>query len=126
MALQSAKDPAEHFAICDTAGPIGGIGINTERGDTQGSAELGYLVGKPYWGRGIATAAAMAVTVYGFETLGLDRIFARVRISNAASARVLEKVGYQRQEVGRGAMPGRREPAEYLLYVMEREDWSRT
>ena len=60
VALQSAKDRAEHFAICDAAGPIGGIGVNTQRGDSTNSAELGYFVGKPLWGRGIATAAAKA------------------------------------------------------------------
>ena len=97
VSLQSSKDPAEHFAICDAAGPIGGIGVNTQRGDSTNSAELGYFVGKPFWGQGIATAAAKAVTAYGFETFGLIRIFAKVKISNGASARVLEKVGYRRE-----------------------------
>ena len=123
VALQSAKDPPEHFAICDATGPIGGIGVNTERGDAPGSAELGYLVGKPFWGRGIATAAAKAVTTYGFETLGLARIFARVKVSNLASARVLEKAGYQRQELEPGATssPGAR--ADYMVFAMGREGW---
>ena len=40
VALQSSKDPAEHFAICDATGPIGGIGVNTERGDSTNSATL--------------------------------------------------------------------------------------
>ena len=124
VALQSTKDPPEHFAIYDAEGPIGGIGINKERGDAPGSAELGYLVGKPFWGRGIATSAAKAVTVYGFETLGLDRIFARVKKSNAASTRVLEKAGYQRQEVVQEAVSSRGETAEYLSYEMGRRDWS--
>lgn len=121
VALQSAKDPAEHFAICDSAGPIGGIGINTERGDSPGSAELGYLVGKPFWGRGIATAATKAVTAYGFETLGLDRIFAKVKTSNVASVRVLEKVGFCRD-----CSDGLEVSADYLLYTIERNDWAST
>ena len=123
VALQSSKDPPEQFAICDAAGPIGGIGVNTERDDSTNSAELGYFVGKPLWGRGIATAAAKAVTAYGFQTFGLMRIFAKVKISNGASARVLEKVGYRREgSYGRPA-PSEGEPVGYLTYAMLREDW---
>ena len=123
VALRSTKDRAEHFAICDAAGPIGGIGVNTERGDSTNSAELGYFVGKPFWGRGIATAAAKAVTSYGFDTLGFMRIHARVRVSNGASARVLEKVGYRREELVRGAKLKQGKPAGYLTYAILREDW---
>ena len=123
VALQSSKDPAEHFAICDAAGPIGGIGVNTQRGDSTNSAELGYFVGKPFWGRGIATAAAKAVTAYGFDTVGFIRIFAKVKISNGASARVLEKVGYRREELVRGAKLQQGEPVGYLTYAILREDW---
>ena len=123
VALQSGKDPSEHFAICDVAGPIGGIGINTERGDSLGSAELGYWVGKPFWGRGIATAAAMTVTAYGFETVGLVRSFARVKMSNGASARVLEKVGYRRERSLDRPAPNEGEPVGYFVYALLREDW---
>ena len=118
-ALQATKDPAEHFAVCDAAGPIGGIGFRMQEDNSQRSAELGYLLGKPFWRRGIMTAAAKAVTSYGFETLDLERIFARVRVSNKASARVLEKVGFQRQELTRDAMSSRGEPTDYLVYAIQ-------
>ncbi len=120
--LQSTRDQPEHFAICDDAGPIGGGGINTERADSPGSAELGYFVGKPFWGRGIATAAVEAITVYGFDMLNLDRIFARVKVSNKASARVLEKAGYQRQELVRGAVSSRGKATDYLVFSFLRQD----
>ena len=123
VTLQSSKDPAEHFAICGAAGPIGGIGVNTLRDDSTNSAELGYFVGKPFWGQGIATAAAKAVTAYGFETLGLIRIFAKVKISNGASARVLEKVGYRREGSLDLPAPNEGEPVGYLTYAILREDW---
>ena len=123
VALRSTKDRAEHFAICDATGPIGGIGVNTERGDSTNSAEFGYLVGKTFWGRGIATAAAKAVTAYGFDTVDLMPIFAGVRVSNGASARVLEKVGYRREELVRGAKLKQGEPVDYLTYAILREDW---
>jgi len=56
-------------------------------------AELGYWIGKAYWGRGYATEAARAVVDYGFHTLKLHRVFAHHMARNAASGRVLEKLG---------------------------------
>jgi RimJ/RimL family protein N-acetyltransferase len=59
----------------------------------QQRAELGYWIGVPYWGQGFATEAAHAVVEFGFNTLGLHRIYASHFAENAASGRVLEKIG---------------------------------
>lgn len=56
-------------------------------------AELAYWVGKPYWNSGYCTEAARAIVRYGFETLGLERVFARHLTRNPASGRVMQKVG---------------------------------
>jgi RimJ/RimL family protein N-acetyltransferase len=56
-------------------------------------AELGYWIGRPYWGRGYCTEAASAVLRYGFEDLGLRRIMARHFGLNPASGRVMQKIG---------------------------------
>lgn len=61
----------------------------------EGEAELGYWVGVPYWGRGIATASARCLVEHGFEVLGLRRIHARVLTRNSASARVLSRLGFK-------------------------------
>ena len=61
------------------------------------NAELGYWVGKPYWGRGICTEAAAAVLTYGFETLALHRIHASFLARNPASGRVMQKIGMTRE-----------------------------
>jgi RimJ/RimL family protein N-acetyltransferase len=58
------------------------------------TAEIGYWVGEPFWGRGIATVAVERATAYGFAALSLERIEAPVFDGNLASARVLEKAGY--------------------------------
>jgi ribosomal-protein-alanine N-acetyltransferase len=55
--------------------------------------EVGYLLGKAYWGQGLATEAALASLSYGFETLGLQRIVAIVHRGNLASQRVTQKLG---------------------------------
>jgi ribosomal-protein-alanine N-acetyltransferase len=55
---------------------------------------VGFVLGRPYWGRGLATEAARAVARHGFGRLGLKEIFAEVVARNAASIRVLEKLGF--------------------------------
>lgn len=55
--------------------------------------EVAYLVGKPYWGQGLATEAARAAVQFGFQSLGLDRIVALASVENGASQRVIQKLG---------------------------------
>jgi ribosomal-protein-alanine N-acetyltransferase len=56
-------------------------------------AEVAYLLGKDYWGKGLATEAALAAVQYGFETAGLARIVGIVHVENVASQRVMDKLG---------------------------------
>src|SRR5829696_2463487 len=63
------------------------------------NAELGYWIGKPYWGCGYATEAAEEVVRYGFENLGLHRIHANHFGSNPASGRVMRKLGMSHEGV---------------------------
>lgn len=70
---------------------IGAISLRLE--PLHRRAELGYWVGVPFWGQGYATEAAQAVLAFGFETLGLNRIYATHLLRNPASGRVMEKIG---------------------------------
>lgn len=81
---------------------IGTMGLQLNRRDD--SAELGYWIGKPYWGRGYATEAAVVMLSFGFEKLGLHRIQAQVMSRNPASGRVLEKIGMRHEGHLRGAL----------------------
>ena len=60
-------------------------------------AELGYWLGKAYWGQGIIPEAAAALLAYGFQQLGLTRIFCGYYKGNEQSRRVQEKLGFQYQ-----------------------------
>ncbi len=60
-------------------------------------ASLGYWIGVPWWGRGYATEAAIAMIRYGFDELGLHRITAQHMSGNPASGRVMVKAGMQRE-----------------------------
>ena len=79
-----------NFAI-DDGNLVGAIGLVTKREDDI--AEIGYWIGVPYWGRGYASEAAEAVIRYGFEDLGLNKIYAAHFARNPASGRVLQKLG---------------------------------
>jgi len=72
---------------------IGAIGLVIKKESQM--AELGYWVGKPYWHNGYCSEAAREVMRYGFQELGLHRIFAQYFARNPASGRVLEKIGMQ-------------------------------
>jgi RimJ/RimL family protein N-acetyltransferase len=81
------------FAITEreSGALAGAMGLHLEPG--HGRAELGYWIGKPFWGRGYATEAGLAVLRFGFEALGLNKIHAAVFIKNPASDRVIRKLG---------------------------------
>jgi ribosomal-protein-alanine N-acetyltransferase len=59
-------------------------------------AEIGYILGRAAWGKGIATEAAHACLWYGFEHLGYEEIGAGAKRENVASLRVIEKLGMRR------------------------------
>ena len=83
-----------NFAISLDGAAIGGIGFHLQSDVDRVSAEIGYWLGEPFWGRGIATEALVAVTRHAVEGHGLTRLFAVPFASNIASCRVLEKAGY--------------------------------
>ena len=76
---------------------IGGIGFDGVAIGKAHLAEIGYWLAKPYWGRGIMTAVVRKVCAYGFAEFGLLKIVAHVFADNAASAKVLEKCGFQQE-----------------------------
>lgn len=61
------------------------------------NSEIGYWLGRPFWGRGIVTEAVRAVTRHAFREMKMERVFAVPFTRNPASCRVLEKVGYVRE-----------------------------
>ena len=94
IALVTSRERPTHFAIANANEVIGGIGLEL-RGDVyRHSAEIGYWLGEPLWGRGIATRAVRALTEWAMDELDLVRIYAAVFEVNTASVRVLEKAGY--------------------------------
>jgi RimJ/RimL family protein N-acetyltransferase len=65
-------------------------------------AVLGFYLARAFWGRWLATEAGRAFVDFGFGELGLRRIVTAVEVGNAASVRVLEKLGFGVKEIERG------------------------
>jgi RimJ/RimL family protein N-acetyltransferase len=70
---------------------LGAIGLDITREHER--AELGYWIGKPYWGNGYCTEAARAIVDYAFDDLGLNRVGAVHFAHNNASGRVMQNIG---------------------------------
>lgn len=96
---------------------IGMVGLEPENDVFHRSMEIGYWLGEPYWGRGIATQAAGAMTEYAFATFDINRLWAGVFGWNPASARVLEKCGYVLEGVSRAAVTKDGETTDELRYA---------
>ena len=83
-----------YFAIIVERKLAGSIGLTPKTDIYRKNAEVGYFIAQGFWGRGIASKALKAVTVYAFETFDILRIYAEPFADNIGSRRVLEKAGY--------------------------------
>jgi len=94
LARVVAEDPVTSFAIEVEGEAAGGIGFTLQADVERVSAELGYWLARPHWGKGITTAAVRAATEHALAAHGLVRVYATPYDGNAASCRVLEKAGF--------------------------------
>ena len=87
------------------------------------SAALGYCLDSGAWGRGCATEAARALLQWAFDTLDLNRVQAETDTRNAASARVLEKLGFVREGTLREDCVVHGEVSDSWVYGLLRREW---
>lgn len=85
-------EPGEHVrAVIQKGELIGAVGYMPQ---PDGSAEIGYWIGKPWWGQGYATEAARALVRYCFSAAGYTRLTCAHFADNTASERVIRKLGF--------------------------------
>lgn len=103
---------------------VGGIGIVFKQDVYRRSAEIGYWLGEAYWNRGIATRAVKALTAYIFKQKQFDinRIYAGIFEYNTASARVLEKAGYQMEARLRKSVTKDDKTVDELVFAILKDD----
>lgn len=106
------------ISLADEARIAGFVGFRDFFDPPQLQLLYGLLPG--YWGRGLATEVAARICAEAFTTLGLDRVRAATDRPNAASSRVLERLG---MTLVRNSAEG---TAGTLFYELKREDWERS
>jgi RimJ/RimL family protein N-acetyltransferase len=93
----SKQNPPTSLVISVGGRAAGSISVKLGSDIERVNAEIGYWLGKPYWGRGIVTAALGGMTRYALKEFKLTRVFAVPFARNPASSRVLEKAGFTRE-----------------------------
>ena len=91
----------------------------------QGEAfiQVGYVLLRPYWGRGYATEMSIALLRYGFEELGLAQIVGITDLPNLASQHVLGKAGLHRHGERAFAHPAYAASGPLAWFERDAADW---
>ena len=121
IAFARRGDPETTFAVTVDDVSVGAIGATLRDDVERCSAEVGYWLGEPYWGRGIATTALAGFTSYAFPAYDLERLYAVPFASNTPSCRVLQKVGYRLEGRMRRSAIKDGKVLDQLLYAILRE-----
>lgn len=125
--IREVLSASETYAIVwkETGLPVGSVGLHhNDLAKGEDEAELGYWIGVPYWGRGIAPEAGREMLRHAFEDLGLDRVWCGYYDGNEKSKRVQEKLGFRylwtREEV---PVPQLGEIRRGHVNLLTREEW---
>lgn len=128
-AARATPRPDYELAVTlrDTDEVVGQVTLKTDRYIPrlrQRTSELGFMLRRDYWGRGIATEAARLLLDFAFGQLGLHRVFAVVDEDNLASVRVLEKLGLRREARHVRDVFVRGEWLTSLIYAVLEDEWT--
>jgi ribosomal-protein-alanine N-acetyltransferase len=96
----------------ETGGFIGRCGLLPWTLDGQNEVEVAFALSKEYWGKGLATEAALGIVEYAFETLKLSRLICMIEEANQASINVATKLGMTFEKEGKD------EHGPFLIYSM--------
>lgn len=94
LCQQKRRGLAYPYAITVNGGELIGV-MDLFRSAPDTALEIGYWIGKPYWGQGLSTEAAKAIIQEAKDRLGVQALMAGVFADNPASLRVLEKLGFK-------------------------------
>jgi len=89
------QTPEQNFAIANKKELIGGIGLAPQNDVNRFSAEIGYWLAEPFWGKGITTKTVKIFIEFTFKNFHFNRIFANVFEGNISSEKVLQKAGFE-------------------------------
>ena len=95
--IRTVLSAPETYAVClkENGKPIGSVGLHrNDLAERDDEYELGYWIGKPFWGQGLIPEASRELLRYAFEDLGMNRIWCGYYDGNEKSRRVQEKLGF--------------------------------
>lgn len=124
------RDFGYHWVIRD-AGPVTGTAglvlgaIGTRPTDTSGRADVGYWLGRAYWGQGVMTEALTGLLDYGFSVLDYAKMEAEVFAGNERGRRLVEAVGMRHEGTIRQAKRKRGRWVDVALYGILFGEWRR-
>ena len=130
------SDAEEFIRLCRAAEPeqaifraivvdgqaVGSVALTRGTDVCRRSAELGYWLGRAFWGRGIMTKAVEEMCQTGFEAWDIVRIYAEPFAHNAGSRRVLEKAGFALEGVMRCGIWKNGRLRDYCMYALLRPE----
>lgn len=119
--LSADPDRTFAFAIAAEDRAVGSIGVFRQGNIHFRTAEMGYYIGEPYWGKGLGTSAVMQAAEWVFAHTDILRIFAEPFAHNLASCRVLEKAGFQLEGILRSNAVKDGRVLDMKLYARLRE-----
>jgi len=96
--------PTQNFAIVYNGKIAGSAGVLIKEDVYRKSIEVGYFIGEPYWGKGIATKSVALLLSYIEKQFEVVRVYAEVFEHNKASMRVLEKAGFELEGIRKKAV----------------------
>lgn len=130
--IQNVFSAPEAYAVCLKSDnkAIGAIELKlngaTDMTDRDDECELGYWIGKNFWGRGLIPEAAKEVIRHGFEDLGMKKIWCGYYDGNEKSKRVQEKLGFKYQRITKDVdVPLMKEKRIGHVSLLTLEDWKR-
>ena len=115
----NSQKPVINFAIVCKGAVVGSIGCTPKEDISRKSIEIGYFVGEPYWGKGIATEAVNLLLDFILTRLDMARIEAHVFESNKSSMKVLQKNGFYLEGIHRKAAFKNNELIDDYIWVKQ-------
>jgi RimJ/RimL family protein N-acetyltransferase len=127
--IRTVLSAPETYAVClkDDGKPIGSIGLHrNDLAEKDDEYELGYWIGKSFWGQGLIPEASREMLRHAFEDLGMARIWCGHYDGNIKSRRVQEKLGFVYHHTTEGielSLLGETRTGHVML--LTREDWKK-
>jgi 8-oxo-dGTP diphosphatase len=133
--IEERQDFALGIVPREAAAPIGAILLRQSQAEPRvdgapppgvAAAEIGYWIGRAFWGKGYAVEAVKRMVRFAFDEVGLDRVWGAVLTDNAPSRRVLERVGFKLVGEAEYDFPARGGLRRVFVYAIDRRTMTAT